>query len=253
MRGLFFALFFLLAAAPAAAQDNEKLVAIDNSVRTVVTFKAPPAAVQHLLPAGWEIQAAAEGPDKDANLALFLIDFQMGQDPAGKPLTGRPTLALVIPARKTGSDVVAGMIPGGYTAQAGVPGPYSNFVAGTVTVERQSHTQGDGKAVINETWEIKGDDGGSLQLQIEFVRGFPVRENTATRYYSAAKPEFYRIYRVEQGTDVVRSTATGADRVTRLSFKASGGQLAPLFDGTEQLIGVTSLPLFSRAIYLPAM
>lgn len=251
MRGLFFAVFLL--AVPAAAQDKEKLVAIDNSVRTVLTFKAPAAAVRQLLPPGWETQAAAEGPDKGANLALFLIDFQLGEDPAGKPLAGRPTLALVAPARKTGADIVAGMIPGGYTAQAGVPGPYSNFVAGKVTVERGSHTQGDGKAIINETWEIKGDDGASVELQIEFVRGVPVREKTATKYYSAAKPEFYRIYRVEQGTDVVRSAATGTDRVTRLSFKASGGKLASLFDGTEQLIGVTSLPVFSRSVYLPAM
>ncbi len=252
MRSLFFALL-LLAAVPAAAQDKEKLAAIDNSVRTVVTFKAPTAAVQKLLPAGWEIQAATEGPDKGANLALYLIDFQLGQDPTGKPLTGRPVLALVVPARKTGSDVTAGVIPGGYIAQAGVPGPYSNFVAGKVTVERKSHTDNDGKAVIDEKWEIKGDDGASLEFQIQFVRGVPVREKTETKYYSSAKPEFYRIYRVEQGTDVVRSTATGTDRATHLSFNVSGGKLAPLFDGTEQLISVTSLPLFSRAIYLPLM
>src|SRR5882672_2193743 len=104
MRSLFFALI-LLAASPAAAQDKEKLVAIDNSVRTVVTFKAPAAAVQKLLPAGWEIDAPAAGPDKGANLALYLIDFQLGQDPAGKALTGRPVMALVIPARKTGTDI----------------------------------------------------------------------------------------------------------------------------------------------------
>jgi hypothetical protein len=252
MRSLSVALL-LLAASLAAAQDNEKLTAVDNSVRTVITFKAPTAAVQKLLPAGWEIQAPIAGPDKGSNLALYLIDFQVGQDPNGKLLTGRPTLALVIPVRKTEADLAASVIPGGYTAQAGVPGPYSNFVAGKVTVERQSHTDGDGKAVIDEKWEIKGDDGSALDFQIQFIRGVPIRENTETAYYSSVKPDFYRIYRVVQGTDVVRSTATGTDRVTRLSFKASGGQLAPLFDGTEQLVSVTSLPVFSRAIWLPAM
>jgi hypothetical protein len=252
MRSLFVALL-LLAASPAAAQDNEKLAAIDNSVRTVITFNAPAAAVQKLLPAGWEIQTPIAGPDRGSNLALYLIDFQLGQDPGGKLLTGRPTLALVIPAKKTGSDLGASVIPGGYTAQAGVPGPYSNFIAGKVTVERQSHTDGDGKAVIDEKWEIKGDDGSVLDFQIQFARGVPIRENTETTYYSSVKPNFYRIYRVVQGTDVVRSTATGADRATRLSFKASGGQFAPLFDGTEQLVSVTSLPVFSRTIWLPGM
>ena len=253
MRSLFFALLLLAAAAPAAAQDKEKLAAIDNSVRTVVTFKAPAAAVQKLLPADWEIDAPAAGPDKGYNLALYLVDFQLGQDPAGKPLPGRPVLALVIPAKKTGSDISAGMIPGGYIAQASVPGPYSNFSAGNVTVERKERTDGGGKAVIDEKWEIRGDDGAAVEFQIQFVRGVVMREKTETKYYSSVKPDFYRIYRVEQGTDVVRSTATGVDRATQLSVKASGGKLAPLFDGTEQLISVTSLPLFSRLIYLPVM
>jgi hypothetical protein len=253
MRSQLFALILLAASPAAAQQDTEKLAAIDNSVRTVVTFKAPATAVQKLLPEGWEILPPAEGPDKGANLSLYLIDFQLGHDPAGKLLTGRPTLALVVPAKKTGSDLAAAMIPGGYTAQPGVPGPYSNFVAGKVTVERQSHTDGDGKAVIDEKWEIKGDDGSALEFQIQFVRGVPVKEKIETKYYSAAKPDFYRIYRVEQGTDVVRSTATGVDRVTKMSFKTSGGKLAPLFDGTEQLISVTSLPVFSRTIWLPVM
>jgi hypothetical protein len=252
MRSLFVALL-LLAASPASAQDSEKLAAVDNSVRTVITFKAPAAAVQKLLPAGWEIQEPIAGPDKGSNLALYLIDFQLGQDPGGKLLTGRPTLALVIPAKKTGSDLGASVIPGGYTAQAGVPGPYSNFVAGKVTVERQSHTDGDGKAVIDEKWEIKGDDGSALDFQIQFVRGVPIREQTETTYYSSVKPEFYRIYRVVQGSDVVRSTAMGVDRAAKLSFKASGGSLAALFDGTEQLVSVTSLPVFSRTIWLPAL
>jgi hypothetical protein len=248
---LFFA-FVLLATVPAAAQDREKLAAIDNSIRMVVTFKAPAEAVQPFLPDGWEIQPIAEGPDKGADLAVYLVDFQSGQDPGGKPLIGAPTLALVIPARKTGTDIVAGMIPGGYTAQAGVPGAYGNFLAGKVTVERQSHTE-DGKTVINETWAVRGDDGARVDFQVKFVRGIPVREKTEMKYYSSTKPEFYRIYRVEQGADVVRSAATGVDRASKLSFRASGGRLAALFDGAEQLIGVTSLPLFSRTVYLPGM
>jgi len=252
MRSLLFALL-LLTASPVAAQENEKLVAIDNSVRTVVTFKAPAAAVQKLLPAGWEIQAPTEGPDKGANLTLLLIDFQLGQDPAGKLLTGRPTAVLIVPAKKTGAASAVSVIAGGYTAQAGVPGPYSNFVAGRVTVERQSRTDGDGKAVNDEKWEVKSDDGSAMEFQIQFVRGVPVREKTVTTYHSSTKPEFYRIYRVVQGTDIVRSVPGGVDRVTKLSFKASGDKLAPLFDGTEQLISVTSLPVFSREVWLPAM
>ena len=73
------------------------------------------------------------------------------------------------------------------------------------------------------------------------------------KLHSAAKPDFYRIYKFEQAADVVRSTATGIDGVSKFFFKASGPKLAPLFDGSQQLISVTSIPFYSRTIYLPAM
>ena len=51
--------------------------------------------------------------------------------------------------------------------------------------------------------------------------------------------------------DIARSTAMSVDRITKVSFKASGPKLAPLFDGSEQLISVTSIPSYSRTIFLP--
>ena len=81
----------------------------------------------------------------------------------------------------------------------------------------------------------------------------PARSKVEAKVHSAAKPAFYRIYRFEQAADVARSTAAGIDRVSKFSFKASGPKLAPIFDGTEQLISVTSIPSYSRSIYLPAM
>src|SRR5262249_27089945 len=67
------------------------------------------------------------------------------------------------------------------------------------------------------------------------------------------KPEFYRIYKFEQGADVARRTATGIDRVNKLSIKATGPRFAPLFNGSEQLISITSVPSYSRSIYIPVM
>ena len=48
------------------------------------------------------------------------------------------------------------------------------------------------------------------------------------------------------------SIATGTDRVLKYAFKATGAKLSPLFDGSEQLISITSVPFFSRQIFLPA-
>ena len=103
---------------------------------------------------------------------------------------------------------------------------------------------------MEKSWEFKSQDGDSIQLQIQYARGASTPDKAETKFYSAAKPEFYRIYRSEQSTDVVRSPA--ADRVQKVLFKAFGPTLSPLFDGSEQLIGVTSDPWYTRQTFLPA-
>jgi len=60
-----------------------------------------------------------------------------------------------------------------------------------------------------------------------------------------------RIYRIEQAADVVRSTATSTDGVQKYAFKATGAKLSPLFNGSEQLVSITSLPFYTRQVFLP--
>jgi len=250
MRNLLLAML-TLAAAPAMAEDNLKLSATDISVRTGLTFKVADAVVQKMLPAGWELNSPTAGPTKGFNLGITLIDYVMVQDPEGKPLPPRNTIVLNAPAKKVGTGEAVNMVLGGFVTQAGAPGPYGVFGPANITIDRRTHTGPDGKPMINETWQAKADDGSSLDIQIEFERGTPARGKVEAKIHSAAKPAFYRIYRFEQAADVARSTAAGIDRVSKFSFKATGPTLAPIFDGTEQLVSITSIPSYSRSIYLP--
>ncbi len=252
MRYAYFVLC-LFAASSAVGQERERLVANDISVRTFLNFRVQDAVVQKMLPAGWEVSSPASGPNKGFNLSVFLIDFQIVQDPEGKPLPARPTTALIIPAKKIGSEATVSIVQSGFTAQPGTPGPYGVFTPARVTVDRGSHTETDGKAIIEEAWDMKADDGSALEIQLQFARGALAREKVEGKFYSATKPDFYRTYRYDQSADVARSTAAGIDRVTKFSFKVSGPKLAPLFDGSEQLISIISIPSFSRSIYLPAL
>jgi hypothetical protein len=181
------------------------------------------------------------------------IDYLMVQDPEGKPLPPRSTIVLNAPAKKTATGEAASMVFGGFIVPAGVPGPYSVFGPANITIDRSVHTDPDGKSIVNESWQAKADDGSALDIQIEFVRGVPARGKVEARIHSAARPDFYRVYRFEQAADVARSTATGVDRITKFSFKATGPKLAPIFDGNEQLISITSVPNYARAVFLPAM
>lgn len=252
MRNVFLALL-VLSASPAFAQDKEKLSANDISVRAALTFKVPDAVVQKMLPAGFEVNSPTAGPTKGFNLGITFIDYLMVQDPDGKPMPAVTTVAMNVPSRRLSSGESVGVVVGGFIAQLVAPGPYFNFGAAKIAVSRQSHTDADGKSIIDEAWQAKSDDGSVLEMQLQFARGTPDRRKIDAKNYSAAKPEFYRIYKTEQAVDVARSTATGVDRVTKFSLTASGPKLAPLFNGSEQLISITSVPFYSRSIYIPAM
>ena len=74
-------------AQPVFAQSNEKYTGSNVDVRTILSFKASDAAVQKMLPEGWEVNSPAAGPSKGANLGLSLIDQVTVQDAEGKPAT----------------------------------------------------------------------------------------------------------------------------------------------------------------------
>ena len=71
-----------LLASPALAQD--KLVGTNMDVRTIVNFKVSDAAIQKLLPPGWEVNPAASGPSAGANLRVTFVDQMAAHDATGK-------------------------------------------------------------------------------------------------------------------------------------------------------------------------
>jgi hypothetical protein len=241
----------LLSVQPAFAQGNDKFTGSNVDVRTVLTFKAPDAAVAKMLPDGWEVNSPASGPTQGFNLGLTLIDQVTVQDAEGKPVTLFRGAVLNIPARKKGSEMAGTMVFTGLMSAGGAPGAYGVYVPAKAKVEREVKTDSDGASRAEEEWEFKADDGSAIEVKIEYARGTATRNKVEARVFSAAKPDFYRIYRFELASDVVRSTATGVDRVGKISIKATGEKIAPLFDGSQQLISVTSIPWYSRQVYLP--
>jgi hypothetical protein len=236
-------------AQPVFAQ-NEKYTGSNVDVRTILSFKASDGAVQKMLPEGWEVNSPAAGPSKGANLGLSLIDQITAQDAEGKPATTFRGAVFTIPAKKKGTDTAGTMVFTGLMS-SGAPGAYGVYVPAKAKVEREVETEADGKSTAEEKWEFKADDGSSIEVTIEYERGPALRNKVEAKVFSAAKPEFYRIYRFEQASDVARSTGNGVDRVGKISVKATGEKLAPLFDGAQQVISVTSIPWYSRQVYLP--
>jgi hypothetical protein len=235
-----------------AFAQSDKFVATEADVRTVLHFKVSDGATQKLLPAGWEVDAPTSGPYNGVNLHLYFIDRVLARDPEGKPLTSMRFAVQVIPAKKTGADAGRGlMVVGGFAShQNGAPGAYGNYAKAQADVERKVRTDAAEISTVEEAWDFRTEEGDQLQLQIEYLRGMPTQSKAEAKAYSALKPDFYRIYRLEQAADVLRGAGM-TDRVQKMSFKASGAKLAPVFDGSEQLISVTSVPWYIRSTHLP--
>jgi hypothetical protein len=234
-----------------AFAQSDKFVATEADIRTVLHFKVSDGATQKLLPAGWEVDSPTSGPYTGVNLHLFFIDRVLARDPEGKALTSMRFAVQVIPAKKTGADGRGLMVVGGFAShQNGAPGAYGNYAKAQADVERKVRTNAAEISTVEEVWEFRTEEGDQLQLQIEYLRGMPAQSKAEAKAYSALKPDFYRIYRLEQAADVLRGAGT-TDRVQKMSFKASGAKLAPVFDGSEQLISVTSVPWYIRSTHLP--
>ena len=85
----------------------------------------------------------------------------------------------------------------------------------------------------------------------QYQLALPLRAKSEQKIYSAAEPSFFRIYRMETATDVLKSIPAGINRVQNYQLRVAVPELSKLFDGTEQLVGIAATPLFVRQIFLP--
>jgi len=120
-------------------------------------------------------------------------------------------------------------------------------------IEREIAAKGAGNdpGVASESWELKDAKGATLTLQIRYDRSVPVRAKTEARPRSGLDPALWRIYRIEQSVDVVKSVPEGVDRMRNLRFRNNVAELDKLLDGKEQLISVISIPWYARQTLLP--
>jgi hypothetical protein len=226
-----------LLAPSAYAQD--KLYGTNVDYRIVVAFKVSPEIVQKLLPAGWESNPAANG----ANLGMSMIEGISAENADGKPTQPYSGVAITLPAKKTGSSESGSMVAAGLFTANYAPGAYGVFLPAKITIDKVVHVDAAGKTRVQETWNLNSEHGDSLAIKVAYVRGDVKKNKVETRVYSAAKPEFFRIYRVEQGTEAVKDA--------ELSIKTTGSKLGSIFDGKQQVVAVTAVPWYSRAVSLP--
>jgi hypothetical protein len=213
------------------------------------------AALRKMLPPGWEPLVATAGPARDANLRMIFIDRIdiVGADgkPQGKGSTRLVYLAA--PVKQVSGSETGQMIIAGLTEDAAdAPGAFGVYEhADVAKMARSANASGDA-VTGEEDWDFSAPGGEHMQLHVKYRRGPGTKQMGETKFFDPADPAKYRIFKTEQGIDILRNATTNPpDRVMEFSYRAGGGRIAGLFDGSEKPLSWDSFPWYDRTVLTP--
>ena len=232
----------------------ETFVEQNAEFRMQLDFVVPDAALRKFLPAGWEPNIATQGPAKDCNLRLIFIDRVDITDEKGQATGSSGLVYLAIPVKQTGTPNNGQMIIAGLTTDAkDVPGPFGNYQLATTHKFDRAVVGGSGKdTLMEENWEFVSASGERLEVHLKYQRAAARKLTQEVKFFNPTNPASYQIFKVDSGIDIMRNaTVPVKDRVTEFSYKASGGRLGPLFDGTEKVVSIDSFHWYNRGVYTP--
>ena len=226
-----------------------------DRLRLTLGFRVKPEAVQGRLPAPWQLHPPASGPFGGANIFVVLVDRVRDDDAEGKPRSqGVDRIVNVaVPARHPETAETASVILGGWaSAPANVPGFYQVYRKAAVHVEHALKGRDGDAEEATDLWEVQDATGaGGMQLRLRSLRkvGRRVRERGEAHVISAKDPALGQDHKFEAATDVVKSVPEGIDEVQHYTFRLTAPEYSTLFDGSEQLIGISVTPWFVRQVF----
>lgn len=195
------------------------------------------------------------GPSKGANLFVVFIQRLLSQTPDGKPSASGGTdraVALVVPAKHAQTGEESAFVTRIYTTDhGGIPGPHKNSVKADVRRELVLRGENLAPGAGSDHWEMKEASGGTIVVRLANQRSLPALARTEQKPRSSVDPNFYRIYRVDQGAEVVKSVPAGVDRLQSYEFRSTVPELSKVFDGSSQLVSITAIPWYVRQVSLP--
>ena len=250
--GALVAAILMLAAHFASAQTVIEQAA---EHRFQIDFRVNDAALAKMLPQGWETVIATTGPAKDCNLRMIFIDrmaVMAGGDKTATPHTAR-LVYIAIPVRETGTKNAGQMIIHGLTENASdAPGAFGTYQHAANAKMSRTHASSGGVMTGSEHWEFAAGSGEHMSLQVEYVRG-PARKGGAeVKFFHPNDPSKFQIFKTDQAIDIMRNPTTNPpDNIKKFSYKAGGGRIAALFDGTEKVVSWDSFPWYIRTVSAP--
>jgi hypothetical protein len=230
----------------------ETSVERSESYRVVMAFRVQTEAAQSRLPEGWMVRATPSGPFQGANAYVVFTERLTEQSREGGSREGSRYAGIAISAAnpaagKSGMMVVRQLsnLDGGST------GPYRNTRRAQLRRRTGVEATTDSLGIGSEAWEVAPADGGSISFSLRFTRSVPIRQERELRGYSATDASIERIYKLTEVSEVLYSEASSVDRTKERRIEIRVPELATLFDGKQQLVGIIVQPLYSREVLLP--
>lgn len=236
-----------------AAASAETKVGSTVESRVMLGFKVNDAAAQAWLPEGWTLVTLPGGPVAGSNLLVSFIDKHLIADAEGAPNEepANRAVSLLSFGRKDGVEGVRTFVTRVYENPP-IENAYSN--GGGAAISRDIQVTGDSRNRNTriDTWTVVPRIGGEITLSLTHTIGNQIwTPDREARPYSAAQPDFFRIYRYHQMTEVVMNSAMGRALDGEIAFSSTVPELAPMFDGTQELTAILSIPVYVREVFLP--
>ena len=246
-----------LAAASLAslAAQAETVVAQTAEHRYQLDLHVDDAALAKFLPAGWAPDVATQGPAKDCNLRLIFVERVAVLGGDGKPASP-PTQRLAylaVPVKQAGTGATGQIIIHGLTdAASDVPGAFGVNQLATKVKTARSQSAAGGKVEGKEDWSLAAASGEHFELHVTYEPAVFLMRGGDTKFFNPTDPSQYQVVKANQVLDIQRNTTTNPpDRVKHFAYKAGGGRIASLFDGSEKVLSWDLFPLVTTTVTTP--
>ena len=230
----------------------ETLVESTTFFRIGVGLSVDQKAVQAWVPAPWKVVSLPKGPFKGTNVFVLFTDWFIIQDGEGKPVHGGTLCcaSLVAYAKNPQTGELGPFVLRVY-APYDDSGPYKNTVKARVSREATNKGATSESGTSSEVWKVQDSAGGILEFRMDYKRAVPKRYKKEFKVRSAVEPDILFNCRDDRTSDYVKSIPAGIDRVKNYKFKVTMSELSKMFDGSEQLVGISVNPCFVRQQFLP--
>ena len=232
-----------------AGARAETLAGSNVDTRFMLAFTANGEAIAPMMPQGWTAIGFPKGPLAGANLLIALEDRQIGMAADGSPAAAPKSRAAAVMALGKGEAGVRLFLLRVYTTDAG----YDMLPDGvTAEVSRTSLMEGkpDGTHQ-SEIWSVSPTTGGEMSVSFDYDVGMGKWVSDEARLFSGSAPDMSRVFRYDQLVELVMSQPVGKPISGEFSITTSIPDLSGILDGSQELVGVLSYPVYVREVFEP--